>query len=614
MSSSQGRPGIHSTATDLELLRAFEPVVRFTSGERFFPMDVERYVQTCGLWLYHPDDHDSEVIPEGELTIERLVERRAARLGSVFYLRFVPPLSLEASARALAESQRRRRSEGNAFRTGLGRLARGGLLPRLLDALFSASLLLRGRVPTATAAAAALEYERMQERDERYVYHGRVVRDGGWTICQYWFFFAYNNWRSGFHGVNDHESDWELVSVYLYEEGDRLVPEWVAYASHDFHGADLRRRWDDGGDLTVASGTHPVVHAGAGSHAAYFAAGEYQSEVPLPVPHRLRGLLDSLERFWRRTLGQVAGGSLLRAPFIDFARGDGIVIGPGGDREWTPALVSENTPWVAAYRGLWGLYAQDPISGENAPAGPMYNRDGSPRSSWFDPLGFAELDKVPPPPSEVGLLETESEKLAARQEDLTESVARRTGALQSLGVRLESIEESPHLAGLHRRLSQEVAALTVEVKGLRRERSENEAVLDSVRRRLERLRAGERDDPRAHIRDAAVPLPPAQLRFGKIAELWAAVSLSLLLLGLVAVILFAPKYALPGAVVLLIAVVVGESILRATFVRTINRIAVILALVAAVILVVHFWKPVLLALLAGVAVFLLLQRVRELRT
>ena len=36
-------------------------------------------------------------------------------------------------------------------------------------------------------------------------------------MCQYWFFYAYNNWRSGFHGVNDHESDWELVSVYLYE-------------------------------------------------------------------------------------------------------------------------------------------------------------------------------------------------------------------------------------------------------------------------------------------------------------------------------------------------------------------------------------------------------------
>ena len=62
MSSSQDRHGIPSTATDLELLRAHEPVVRFTAGEQFFPMDVERYVRSCSLWLYHPDDHESPII------------------------------------------------------------------------------------------------------------------------------------------------------------------------------------------------------------------------------------------------------------------------------------------------------------------------------------------------------------------------------------------------------------------------------------------------------------------------------------------------------------------------------------------------------------------------
>jgi MFS superfamily sulfate permease-like transporter len=103
------------------------------------------------------------------------------------------------------------------------------------------------------------------------------------------------------------------------------------------------------------------------------------------------------------------------------------------------------------------------------------------------------------------------------------------------------------------------------------------------------------------------------MRFSRAAELFAAVSLSLLLIGVAALVIFAPDQALAGVVVLLIALVVGESILRATFVRTVNRVAVILALVATVILVFHFWKPVLLAGLIGLAVFLLLQRIRELR-
>jgi len=39
----------------LELLRRFEPVLRFTHGERFFPMDVARYVENSSLWVHRPD-------------------------------------------------------------------------------------------------------------------------------------------------------------------------------------------------------------------------------------------------------------------------------------------------------------------------------------------------------------------------------------------------------------------------------------------------------------------------------------------------------------------------------------------------------------------------------
>jgi hypothetical protein len=614
MSSSQAQPGIPSTATDLELLRAFEPVVRFTAGEQFFPMDVERYVGSCSLWLYHPDDYDEEVVPEGELTMEKLTEPRVAPFGSVFYLRFVRPLNIEDSARALAEVQRLRRSQAHRrFRAGLGRLARGGLLPRLIDALFSATLLLRGRVPKATAAAAIVSYAELQERDPKFVYHGRVIRESGWTVCQYWFFYAYNNWRSGFHGVNDHESDWELVNVYLYEQDGLLKPEWVAYASHDFHGADLRRRWDDRTDLTL-EGLHPVVHAGAGSHASYFKAGEYQAKVPLPIPARAREVLEVLRRFWRGTLGQLGAGQPPgRAPFIDFARGDGVAIGRGQESEWTPVCIDEATPWASAYRGLWGFYAQDPISGENAPGGPMYNRDGSPRPSWFDPLGFAELDKLPPPSVELALLFEEIESLSRRQDDLAARLPQEAATLQQLGLRLESMEGNPHLAAQHEKLTLQVAEQAAKLKALRRERSENDAVLEGLSRRLERLRAGRRDDPRAHIREAAEPVPATEMRFRRVAELWAAFSLSLLLVGVVALVQFAPEDAWAGVVVLLIVLVLGESVLRATFVRTVNRVAVILALVATVILVLHFWKSVLIGGLLALAVFLILQRVQELR-
>lgn len=613
MPISREQLGIPSTAPDLEILRAFEPVVRFTSGEQFFPMAVEPYVHSCSLWIYHPDDHDEELIPEGELTMESLVEARTAAFGSLFYLRFIGSLGLGESTRALADARRLKHEQQRRFKAGVGRLARGGLLPRLGDALFSATLLLRGRVPGATAAAAELKYAALLEQDERYVYHGRVARHGGWTVCQYWFYFPYNNWRSGFHGVNDHESDWEMIAVYLYEAEGTLVPEWFAYASHDFHGADLRRRFDDPGDLRLEDG-HPAVFAGAGSHASYFLPGEYQAEVPLPVPSRFAKLLEFAERFWRQTLGQGSDTeSGLRIPFVDYARGDGLAVGPGQEREWTPNLIDETTPWVGAYRGMWGLYAQDPISGENAPAGPMYNRDGSVRAAWYDPLGFAGLDQVPPPPQELPMLEEERTRLEDRRAALEREIPERADELQRRGVELATMQGNPHLAPQHALLETRVEALARDVKALRRELTENEAISQGVARRIQALRRGVRPDARAHIGKAARPTETASMRFGLATEVWVALSLSALLAGVVALILIGTDHLWAWLAVLLVAFTLGEALLRGSFGRTVNKVAVLLALLSVVVLVVHLWKWAIVGGLVALAAFLVVERVRELR-
>ena len=598
---------------DLEVLRAFEPIVRYTKGEKFFPMDVEPYVEASSLWLHVPDGTDREVVPEGELTLDRLVELRDAPFGSIFYLRFIQPLDLGESAAALAGERELARRQQSEFKAGVGRLARGGLLPRLGDGLFSLSLILRGTVPGATAAAAALKYAGLRERDGRFVYHGRVIRQSGWTICQYWFFFAYNPWRSGFHGVNDHESDWEMISVYVYEGENGMTPEWVAYASHDFHGADLRRRYDDPVDLELVDG-HPVVYAGAGSHAAYFRPGEYQAEIAAPAPRQVRRLAEALAKVWRERLGQGDDTRRpLRIPFVDFARGDGLAIGPGLANFWTPNLIDERTPWVSRYRGLWGLFARDPISGENAPAGPMYDRNGTPRPSWFDPLGFAGLAQVTPPPQALHVVQAELARLDRREIELDREIDEATEELRQVGARLDSMRRSPHLANTAVELELEASELAVSLTSLRRETSENVAVAEGLRRRIATLESGGRDDPRAHIRRTVAPVPESRLRFNHAAELWATISISLLLVGLAILLVVSPGNAWAEGIVLVMVAIVGESVLRGTFVRTINRVGVILALIALAVLVVQYASAIFVALLVALAVFLLYQRIQEYR-
>jgi len=110
-------------------------------------------------------------------------------------------------------------------------------------------------------------------------------------------------------------------------------------------------------------------------------------------PPQLRAVLAFLRRARRLARAQPStpSGDGFGIPFVDYARGDGVAIGAGHDAEWSPVLIDDATMWVWAYRGLWGLDTRDRFGGERAPAGPRYERDGSVRSSWANPLGWARF-------------------------------------------------------------------------------------------------------------------------------------------------------------------------------------------------------------------------------
>src|SRR5918995_5671968 len=233
------------------LLRRFEPVIRSTTGDKFYPMDVEPYVRACSLWVQRPGEEAVCVLPGGKLSLDRLAQQPMDEAGAVHFLKFTDTEDLRSDSpggrlRVFRRRAKDRKESTRAFRAGRGRLARVGYFSRFVDALYSIALLARGRVPGESAAAASVAYERIMDEQEHYRYHGRVLRQDGWIVLQYWLFYPFNDWRSGFFGANDHESDWEKIFVYLSEsEAGEVSPEWVGYAAHNYTGDNLRRRWDD---------------------------------------------------------------------------------------------------------------------------------------------------------------------------------------------------------------------------------------------------------------------------------------------------------------------------------------------------------------------------------
>jgi hypothetical protein len=86
----------------------------------------------------------------------------------------------------------------------------------------------------------------------------------------------------------------------------------------------------------------------------------------------------------------------------------------------------------------------------------------------------------------------------------------------------------------------------------------------------------------------------------------------LLLFIIAALIFFTPKYAWPGLAIILITFIVVESILREAFTQTIGRITLILAMIAALIILFHFWKWIIVGTLVAMGFSLMFQRLREL--
>lgn len=605
------------TSDDIALLRRFEPVLRFNIGEQFYPMDVDRYVTACRLSIQRPNDVAEELVPRGQLTIDRLVEPRDEPPGSVLFLHFVDPLP------PLQVAEFRRTSSLREFQAGRGRLARVGILARLGDLVFSLSLLLRGKVPGGSAAAAALRYQALQAEQARFCYYGRVMREHGYIALQYWFFYAFNDWRSSFNGVNDHEADWEMITVYLVEDGSGVVqPRWLAYSSHEFEGDDLRRRWDDPEITRI--GEHPVVYVAAGAHANHFAPGEYLPTAELPYTTWLQPAWRAVQRFWQVTLRQSSQGEsrdapgAIRIPFVEYARGDGQSIGPGQPHTWELRLLqateeSPAPPWIDEYHGLWGLYTGDPLAGEDGPARPKHRRDGSISNLWYDPVGWCGLAKVPPPARAPAALEDRRRQLQDERHELERQMSDLAVQLTGLSIEIEAVERTPHLRSRQAEIRRRIRDAAAEMDALKARRADGDQALEQLNTYAERLEMGDFGPPRAHLRVPQIPASTEDLRLSRVAETWSAISIGVLLVGTVLLVLLARNWEV-GLLAMFGVYAFLEALFRRRVQNLVRTVVIGLAIVTTLVLAFEFFWPVvgLLAVLSGLLI--IVENVRELRT
>jgi hypothetical protein len=199
------------------------------------------------------------------------------------------------------------------------------------------------------------------------VVYGRVARQNGLTILQYWLFY-YDDVYSYFYPASDvfwqaHEGDWETVNVVLSADGE---PAYVGYSQHCLGARrswDATPRWDE---------THPIVYVGVGSHANYFSAGSHLFN-PACVPVQVQQIL-----------------ALFHLGLPSDYTGEGAIAGPlrSGDRVTHVLGIDDDVPSWTSFDGFWGelqyFHAPAPfgtVPFGTSPQGPAQH------AVWMNPLG-----------------------------------------------------------------------------------------------------------------------------------------------------------------------------------------------------------------------------------
>jgi hypothetical protein len=515
--------------SDRELIEKYEPVLRFARSERFFPMDVEHYLEQCQLFPSGPQG-----VVEVVTHLQDTLAKRIGKLQSEqYYLRFVNDPFGDSdvwvwwaglSALSLVAGWFFYGWTGVAIIVGLALIAalilfmqaspiRLRIIPAGIAALFFVTLevlpiwfflhpspyisiaveylvllplyllilgylsirtmkfvfdhvipegpgLMMDMLSQATeriAREAYFAYAKILEKDSQPVYYGRAIREtdsqgGAWTILQYHFFYAFNDWRLAANGMNHHEGDWEMVAVYLKDE----TPYAVLFSQH---GAGNLESWETVHKAVDKQGhatSHPVVYVALGSHANYSkpevirSPQLYQTGLLQRFIYWVDGLIHyvfllinpsqkarqiALKELYTRPANFLGENALMylrdeadhyvvSLP-LEIASGDGYRVGFQGDnlqegvmksssylkrimsdrkvsrppiREWRRVILDPEPEWLN-YKGLWGVKSL--LSDESGPPGPKWDRPEknlppNERIRWAKPLDWlAALEKIP---------------------------------------------------------------------------------------------------------------------------------------------------------------------------------------------------------------------------
>ena len=185
---------------------------------------------------------------------------------------------------------------------------------------------------------------RMAHPELTNVVYGHAIEVNGRLWLQYWFWYFYNDYQLSF-ALGTHEGDWEMVQFRI--DADAGQPDLAVYSQHRYGEV---RPWDEVETL----GERPVIYVARGSHAGYYTTGFHQTEA-------WYDLADGRRRMKHRPALEILGTDEPAWPHWPGRWGDTLPrsgvesnspTGPAAKKQWTmPDKMLDNPPATSKHGG-----------------------------------------------------------------------------------------------------------------------------------------------------------------------------------------------------------------------------------------------------------------------
>jgi uncharacterized membrane protein len=148
---------------------------------------------------------------------------------------------------------------------------------------------------------------------------------------------------------------------------------------------------------------------------------------------------------------------------------------------------------------------------------------------------------------------------------------------------------------------------------MRAELAEDEVLHESLGDHAERLRNGERPPARAHMSHPARPVSETETRAGRVAQLWASISVAAVLVTLFLIFAYERQHLLSALVFAIAVFAFIEAGFRRRLTRFMVSANIALAIVGALVLIQHYYWQIIVIVVLGIGFYILWENLRELR-